>query len=226
MKTDVNKKLLKLVSTEILLQIGFEKSTEQSLNILTDIASFYLETLIKRVIPIYNKEDKRTSKYLIEQTYEEEQYQIKELSKFLEQQIAIKTQLEEKHEIECEDSLFHSLKLLPKGITLKSVFKNTKALTLEEKKNREIVEDILVDEFMSDFIEKCSKEGGERKVEDYSLDCSKIIEKESGEGLVPFERMNTKGKENIFGIKDGILAVQELFIEDFYGTETFISLPY
>ncbi|ELA42236.1 uncharacterized protein VICG_00635 [Vittaforma corneae ATCC 50505] len=146
MKTDINKKLLKLVSTEVLLQLGFERSTEQALNIITEIFSFYLESLIKKAISVQKSDGKDDSnegsantshldcRYLIEDTYHEEQYQIKELVKFMEQQIALKTQLTNRHDVECEESLFHALRLLPKGASLRSVFKNTRGATLEEKK--------------------------------------------------------------------------------------------
>lgn len=230
MKTDVNKRLLKLVSTETLLQLGFERATEHALNIITDVFAFYLESLVRKAAVLQLPQGQSTGgedeehsicKYIIEDTYEEEQYQTKELMKFMEQQAGLKAQLADKHDINCDESLFHALRLLPKGVTLRSVFKNTKTSTLEEKKSAEITEDILVDEFMEGFIQKCSCEGGARPVVTYSFDCLKIVDNPVGNALVPFDRMTKKPNEWICGYRDQILAAQEFFIEDFYGTEKY-----
>ena len=83
-----------------------------------------------------------------------------------------------------------------------------------------------MDDFMNKFIEKCTGEGSQRVVEEYSIDCFKIIENTDGNGLVPFERIDGKPKEWICGVKDRVLAEQELMIEDFYGTEVYLSLNY
>lgn len=230
MKTDVNKKLLKLISAEVLLQTGFEKSTEQALNILTEAFSYFIERTIMNIRPIQNGRDLDSPdetlkdeshgicRFLLEDTYRDEQYQIKECLKFLEQQILLKMQLAGKHNIECEESLLHSLKLLPKGITLRSVCKNTRTATLEEKKSAEITEDIQVDEYMNEFINKSSSEASRRVVEGYSFDCSKIVDYVDGNGLVPFERISSAPKDQICDFRDFFLAEQELFIEDFKNT--------
>lgn len=230
MKTDVNKKLLKLISTEVLLQAGFEKSTEQALNILTEMFSHFIERIIMNIRPIQNGRelDKQEEtlrneahgicKFLLEDIYRDEQYQIKECMKFLEQQILLKMQLTGKHNIECEESLLHSLKLLPKGITLRSISKNTRTTTLEEKKSVEITEDIQIDEYMNEFIGKSSLEASRRVVEGYSFDCSKIVEHTSGNGLVPFERVSCLPNNQICDFRDFFLAEQELFTEDFDNT--------
>ncbi|KAM0681329.1 hypothetical protein GINT2_000529 [Glugoides intestinalis] len=222
MKVDVNKKLLKLVCTEVLLQLGFERSVEQALNVLTEIFSFYLEFLIQKVVPLLGCEDSTLlCKFLIENTYEDEQYQIRELFKFMEHQISLKALLVDKHNVDCDESLFYSLKLLPKGVSFRSVFRNTKTTTLEEKKSINITEDIAVDEFMNKFVDSCSSENSKRVLGTYAFDCSKIFEDINGNGLVPFERINLKPKDSICGYRDQYLAEQELFIEDFCGTERY-----
>lgn len=225
MKTDVNKKLLRLISTEILLQLGFERSTEQALNVLTEIFSFYLESMIQKLIPVSSCEDSdKLCRFLIEDAYRESEYEAKELLKFIEQQISFKLMLVDKHNADCDESLLHALKLLPKGISMKSVFKNTKTATLEQKKSVDIIEDIVVDDFMNNFIHKSSLETSRRVVGSYSFDCSRIVEDINGNGLVPFDRINGKQKSQICGYKDVYLAEQELFIEDFYGNERYAIL--
>lgn len=222
MKVDVNKKLLKLVCTEVLLQLGFERSVEQALNVLTEVFNFYFEFLIRKVVPLLGSDDNTVlCKFLIENTYDDEQYQIRELFKFMEQQISLKALLIDKHNLECDESLFYSLKLLPKGVSLRSVFRNAKTTTLEEKKSINITEDITVDEFMNKFVESCSSESSRRVLGTYEFDCSTIVEDANGNGLVPFERINLKHKDSICGYRDQYLAEQELFIEDFYGTERY-----
>lgn len=233
MKTDVNKKLLKLISAEVLMQIGFERSTEQSLGILTEVFSHFIERIIMNIRPIQNgreldgqeemekNETHAICRFLMEDTYRDEQYQIKECMKFLEQQILLKMQLAGKHNIECEESLLHSLKLLPKGVTLRSVSKNTRTATLEEKKSAEITEDVQIDEYMNEFIGRSASEASRRVVEGYSFDCSKIVDYIDGNGLVPFERIACVPRDQICDFRDFFLAEQELFTEDFSGTHKY-----
>lgn len=224
MKTDSNKRLLKLVSAEALIQTGFENSTEQALNTISDVLNLYIETLVKKIIPLQECKDPYfLSKILIEETYANEQYQIKEMTGFLNQQIALKHQLKEQYEVEGEESLLHLLKVLPKETSLKSVFRSSKTLTVEEKKSIEIKEEIEIDEFMTDFIEKSSSEPSRKVVGVYLFDCSKIVE-DMAEGMVALGRISNKPKEQMFEYKDFHIAEQELLVEDFIGNEKFTIL--
>ena len=139
MKTDSNKRLLKLVAVESLIQNGFENTTEQALNTVSDILGLYIETLCKKLIYLQECEDPfYLSRILIEDIYEDEKYQIKELCGFLDQQISLKYQLLQQYDVDVEDSLLHFLKVLPRDTTLKSVYRNSKTFATEEKKNIEI----------------------------------------------------------------------------------------
>lgn len=224
MRPDSNKKLLELLSVEICIQVGFEKATEHSISLITDVFIFYLESLIKKIIPLKDINPEIASKFLIEDTYDHEQYQIKELTTFLLQQIAIKSQLIEKYDLDCSESLLHSLRILPAGVSLKSVFKNTKTMTLEEKKSMEVYQEIQMDKFMIDFIEKCSKEPNKRQIETYCFDCLPLVEnvnkddKEKETFLID----SLKPKSSIMGYNDEILAEQELFIEDFNESSKYV----
>lgn len=221
MKTDSNKRLLKLVAVESLIQNGFENTTEQALNTVSDLLGLYIETLCQKIIPLQDCEDPFfLSKILIEDTYDDEQYQIKEILGFLEQQIALKNQLLQQYDVEVEDSLLHFLKVLPRDTNFKSVFKNSKSLTIEEKKSVEIKDDIELDDFMASFIEKSSSEQSHRVVGSYLFDCTNIVEG-MGSGEVIISKLNSKPKDQIFEYRDIYLAEQEFLIEDFKGNEKY-----
>ncbi|OQS53717.1 hypothetical protein EHP00_737 [Ecytonucleospora hepatopenaei] len=64
MKSQLNKKLFKIAAVEILLQLGFEKCTEESLNVLSEVFSYYIDRCIgnnKEIILLSNsyKSDKK-----------------------------------------------------------------------------------------------------------------------------------------------------------------------
>lgn len=219
MKTTADRKLLKLVVTETLLQLGFERATDYALNILTEVFSFHMESFVKRAAVFQTEHNEEVCRYLIEDAYWEEQYQVKELIRFMEQQISL---LGERQ----GESPFHALKLIPKGVTsLRSVYKNSGTSALEERKSKEVTEDIHVDEYMEHFIDEGSAEEGTRQASDYSFDCSIIATDTKCNGLVPYERVNTKPKEWLCGVRDYVLADQDYFIDDFVGTEKYkISL--
>lgn len=227
MKPDSNKKILQLLSAEILLQIGFEKSTEHSLHIMTDVFVYYFESLIRKCIPFNGIEPDILLQYLIEDTYMTELYQKKELYSFLDQQISIKAQLKDKFDIECDESLLHSLRILPKGVSLKSAFKNTKTMTVEEKKSMEIYPEIQIDDFMADFIEKSSSQPSRSLPEIFKFSGLKAIEEIKPVEIddvnleVNFEIRSLEPRKTIFGVYDEILAEQDFFMEDFQETQRY-----
>lgn len=229
MKSDINKKIFRLLSTEVLLQVGFERSTEHAMNILAEILAFYLESLAKKVVPFSECSPEVANKFLVEDTYFSEQYQIRELHSFLEQQIFIKKQLKDKFDVECDESLLHSLRVLPKGVSLKSAFRNAKAMTLEEKKSMDVHQDVQLDEFMSEFVEKSGLEASRRVAGVYAFNCSKVIEGINEQGVrerkATIEDLGVAPKNRIFGYHDSVLAEQELMIEDFNGTEKYKVVP-
>lgn len=229
MKSDVNKKIFRLLSTEVLLQVGFERSTEHAMNILAEIFVFYLESLTRKVHPFSACGPEVANKFLIEDTYFSEKCQVRELQSFLEQQVFMKKQLKDKLDVECDESLLHSLRILPKGVSLKSAFRNTKTMTLEEKKSMEVHQEVQLDDFMSEFIEKSGLEGNRRAVEVYAFNCSKVVEGINEKGIreckVTFEEASTAPKDCIFGYCDSVLAEQELMIEDFNGAEKYRIVP-
>lgn len=195
------------------------------MNVLAEILAFYMEMLVKRTLPFSACHPEIANKFLMEDAYFSEKYQAKELHSFLDQQIFIKKQLKDKFDLECDESLLHSLRILPKGVSLKSAFRSTKATTLEEKKGMEIHQEIETDEFMSEFLEKSSSEASRRVVGVYAFNCSKVIEeineKGIGECKITFQETDTSPKKLIFGYCDSVLAEQELTMEDFNGIEKY-----
>jgi Histone-fold protein len=238
MKSNINRKILRLVSTEVLLQIGFEKTTEQSLNIITEVFAYYMESLIKKAAVLQGCDGRNLCKILIADTYRSEQYQLGELSQFLDQQNLIKRQLREKAEGE-EDScsLLHSLKVLPQGMSLKSTFKNTKSTTIEEKSNREIFIEIKLDDFLNQFIEESYKSENRRQLVK-KINGSKILDKivldhkkepevrldnklEDRKAARTSEVKEEIGKKMRVNYKEDIIMEQQYFVEDFSGIERY-----
>lgn len=210
MRIELNKSILQLLVAEVLLQTGFEKTTEHSLNVLTEISIFYLENLIKKIQPIKDLHSDFLIKELLT-VYSDEKYQFKELLSFFMQQ---KNLIGEKDKE--TESLLHLLKCLPNSIDSQGVIKSNKTLSLEEKRIE--VHEVKMDDFMSKFIEKCSKEPKNRTVENYKFDCLKILQNINENEIVNYKIDNISYKENIVGYKDDILAEQELFLEDYKNT--------
>ena len=214
MKSNINKRILRLASTEILIQLGFEKSTEQSLNIINEVFTYYMEALIKRMIPFEKANYDSIIKMLIDEFYGEEQFQISELSQFLELQNQIKKQLKEKSEFPEDTSLLHSLKVLPRGVNFKSTFKNTKNMAIEEKNSNEVFAEVVVDDFLNNFIEESSKENGKKIIQETISENSKNLEKIVLETKFG-DRNCGHAKELNIKPQEDIIKEQEFFIEDF-----------
>lgn len=219
MKTNSNKKVLEILVAEILLQTGFEKCTDHSIDLLTEISIFYIESLIKNTKPFMNADPLIICKFLIENAYTDEEYQIKELLHFLDQQ---KNLVGERNEADAPESLLHALNCLPNIKSIAGNVKSNKIMGLEEKRTAEVFHEVKMDDFMMKFIEKCSKAPANRVVESFGFDCLKIIKNTNDQKITDFKIDNISySKSNIFGYKDEIIAEQELFVEDFKGNNLF-----
>lgn len=178
MKSCLHKKLLKLVSAEVFLQVGFERGTEQALNLTTDLLAFYLETLVKRSSYLQSVTPRLIISHLIDMFYYNEEYQCEELYQFVEQQIQMKTIIKEYGDT--ESSLLHMLKILPEEINLKSAQRSSTNLTIEERNNPvKIVIEAPMEDFLCQFIEECSKETGNRVMTKHSFDISRVLEEQT-----------------------------------------------
>lgn len=211
-----NKKILEILVAEVLLQAGFERASGHCISTLTEILIHYIETLIKLSIPFKDVSPKIISKFLAKIMYYEEQYQQRELFEFLEQQKFLIKQIIDKTEKGDQDSLLHILRILPKGTISRGSFKNSKTLNFEDKKNFEVHQEIQLDDFMVEFIEKSASKPSQKRLNSFKFDCTHIIKEIIPEGYKEINIENiSENKLNFFGTRDEILANQELFIEDF-----------
>lgn len=211
MKSNMYKKMLRLVATEVFLQLGFERATEQSLNIGTDLLSYYLEALVKRMVPFRGAGTRTIVDMLVSDFYRNRQYEKEELLQFLEQQALVRRQSKEK--TEGDPLQLNVLKTLPQEVSFRNTFQNINMLAIEEKNRPKVTEEIIIDDFLAGFVEKCSAETVHRAVVDFSFDTSNILE-EVYSGAQPKD-------EGPFCVQPDILAIQEFFLEDFSEKEKY-----
>ncbi|KAL6121014.1 hypothetical protein NUSPORA_02143 [Nucleospora cyclopteri] len=227
MKVELNRKILRVAVVEILMQLGFEKCTEQSLNIVTEVFSYYLEALIKSIAfaNAHTIEKSEENKFesrkkdillykLLTDFYINSEYQYDELLCFASQQISIVDKIIENKSCtsDCENML-SLLKFLPRNQSLKRLYKNTKNAIFEakeEKEEKEEVGEVELDAFLKQFIDKCEmKFAGMTEIEpkEYVYDLGKALD--STEKEMDFEifdtKYNSKAKED-----------QKSFFDDFY----------
>lgn len=158
MKSSLYPKIAKLSVAEILLQVGFENTSEQALNVLGDILLYHVEWMTKRILPFTESEDEIQIKRLLLDLFSNEEYQKDELYQFIEQQNLIRKQLKEKIDGECDQNLLSLLKILPKDVSLETSFKNAKNVALEEVSiHSSVYEEVNVDSFLNAFIENAMK---------------------------------------------------------------------
>lgn len=171
MRSDTNRRIMNFAVIEILLQIGFENVTEQSLAILTDIFVFYAESLIRRILPLGSAPSSHIIRRLLEEVYSEDQYECAELRQFADQQTLSKQHIKDDEDKNAPESLLHALRILPKGAALTSKFKNTKNVLLVEGKECAQISDVVeTDEFFKHFVAGAAQQPSQRVVEEYE-DC-------------------------------------------------------
>ncbi|KCZ81419.1 hypothetical protein H312_01174 [Anncaliia algerae PRA339] len=170
MKRTIYFKIAKLAIAEILLQVGFERTNEESLNILTDVFCHFIDEKLKRIKDIqhhrYGIHRLPLPFYVMFQNVNTNSYKYKELISFLDYQIYLKNYLKEKYKVESE-SLLQSLKILPQKINFKSLkkdffFNSSKELKIELAEKQEIEIDMHIMNFLEENInntqENASKE--------------------------------------------------------------------
>lgn len=172
MKKAINFKIAKLAVIEILLQVGFERASEDSLNILTDVFCHFLEQKFRRIKEI------KEHRYGIHKlplpfhvmclginTYS---YKFKEIISFLEYQIFLKDYIKEKYKIE-EDSLLQCLRVLPQKLNFKTIKKDFFLVNQEVKIDHFEKEEIEIDKHILEFIDDNLKKSKEEN-EEFSLE--------------------------------------------------------
>lgn len=216
MKSNIHKKMLRFATAEVFLQLGFERTTEQALNIVADAVSYSLESMAQRVRPFQDCPTRASVDLLVDSFYDSEQYQKEELLQFLDQQLQIRRQLREKTE---DGLLQHALKTLPYETAHTSTLRMASAMSVEERAQPKALEEMVLDDFLAGFIDRCAQESPCRAATDYNYDTSVPIVNSAG---LDSSMTDVAGLDAIpVGRVDDILTAQELFLEDFSNKEKY-----
>lgn len=227
MKSSIYKRMLRLVSAEVFLQLGFERASEQAINLSSDLLEFYIEALVKRMVPLQACDGGAVVGHLVHGCYRTEEYQKDELMQFLDQQNLIKKQLKERSE--GESSLLHVLKVLPQEINFKSTHRNSRNLTIEERSSgpSKVAAEVFVDDCLNAFIGECSGEPSRRAVQEYAFEISRLLVEDTKGAAGDGGTGGAGADEALKGVcvpacREGdILHEQELFLEDLSGSGRF-----
>jgi len=211
MKSNMHRRLLRLVATEVFLQLGFERATEQSLNIGADLISYYLEALVKRMAPLQDAEPYTIINMVVGDFYADGEYEKEEMLQFLEQQVLIRRQSKER--VEGDPLQLHVLKAQPQEMSFRNALQNINTLAVGEKSRPKATEEVAIDSTMTAFIEKCNAETAARSVAEFNFDTTKILEEIC-------EDAQSKD-EGPFCSQFDISAIQEFALEDFSGRERY-----
>lgn len=177
MKSKIHKRLLSLAVVEILHQIGYERVTEQSLFLLTDLLAHYIESLCRAALPFQGSSSAAAIEYMVSTFYADEEYQQDELLRFAEQQSQLCALIKDQV---ASPSILHMTKVLPQEIAPRSTApKTVSSLNMEEKGSPVIpVAEATVDDFLLGFIEHCQSEPSARTVGEYSYDVSQLLDRQ------------------------------------------------
>ncbi|ORD99326.1 Y551 [Hepatospora eriocheir] len=201
MKTSFQKEIIKFAVVEILMQFGFEKVTESTLNILTDTYIHFIDSQVKSIKDLISLDylTEIESKYndfaimccydkLLSDFYCDSLYEVYELKKFIDQQTNLCKNLIEKYNYNVDEnnkSLLHILRLLPRKQSLQSLYKTLRvSVTTQEKKSDNKIkkqdETSSEDFFLDNFINECEKmyeNVPSEEIKGYMFDLSKIVER-------------------------------------------------
>ncbi|KAH9412305.1 histone-fold protein [Ordospora pajunii] len=183
MKSNMNLKILKLAVVEILAQSGFDRTTDQALNVLADVMRLYIEQLGQRMKQRHEKGVVAELMYgiIVDELYDESEYQIAEMLSFLRYQITIKNYLSDRYNVGSEESILHVLRILPKNAQLRMLMRSGGSLSEINKVERDAHEEGLsIDEFTRGFIESSLKENSKGEDEEYKFQLVSFIGEEEG----------------------------------------------
>jgi hypothetical protein len=146
------------------MQVGYEKTSDKSIAILTDACSHFIEVMCRRCGEgtrplrdiINGNQNVRGIEWLIcEFIGRSGSYQVKEAEQFLMYQINMRNHLKEKLNARNSTSFLHMLRVLPKRIDERYNPGTVFLSELKEKENREIS----VDEFCCSYAQSVKDEG-------------------------------------------------------------------
>lgn len=164
MRQRVYFKIVKLAVTETLVQVGFERSSEDALNVMADIFCFHLESNFRRMKAMqylrFGAYKVPLSLFTYAKSIHIGSYAYGETMAFLACQSALSLHLREKFKVD-GDNLLQMLKVLPPRRIKLEVFNKQHRVSLSQAKS-DVTEskDIEIDDFMTAFLEKALDEEG------------------------------------------------------------------
>lgn len=180
MKSNLNTKILKLSIAEICIQLGFDKITEQSMNLLCDVLRYYIIQLSLRLGKF---EQTNFVDIIIKNIFNDfliaDSYQEKEVIVFLKAQNSVKKYFNENSN---NKSFLHMLKILPNNQKFFSTNQNNNESHKNHFKQLNIEKNIKPyffnefrqkDETLINFVKKCKTEF-EEKFKDKAIDKIKL----------------------------------------------------
>lgn len=192
MRQQVYFKISKLAVTEILLQSGFEKSSDDALNILTDIFCYYVVRKFSKVREMqclrFGIHKIPLSFLVYAKSLEPYSYRHEEVKAFLSYQGFLSLYLKEKFKVE-GSSMLQMLRVLPQRKIVLEVFNRKYRTNLNEiKSDTTETKDVDIDDFMMSFLERSMQEGG-KEAEDYEnhAELSNDLVKVGGTALLKLE---------------------------------------
>lgn len=162
MRQQICFKIAKLAVTEILLQVGFEKSSEDALNTLTDVFCYYI---LRKFAKAKRMQQMRFGIYKIPLSFfiytkslELYSYRHEEIRAFLSYQAFLSSYLKDAFKVE-GDSMLQMLRVLPqRKMKLEAFNRKYRANLSEIKSDFTESRDVEIDDFMFSFLEKAVKE--------------------------------------------------------------------
>lgn len=225
MKSDLYKKILRLSIVEILLQLGFEKCSEESLNIFTEILEYYIE----KITDIIYKFREHSTTYdidtlneiniitlILDNAYANHQYNYNELLQFMSQQINMVSNITTDTN---GKSMLNLLKFLPKNQSLHRLYKVNKSKPIgdnNEIKESGVVGEVELDCFLKNFIKNCEikyKNTKEIVGHDYYYNLGKSTTTENCEFEQVETILNTKEDEEQKSFFNDLISAKKIVVK-------------
>ncbi|KAK6089845.1 hypothetical protein P3W45_001193 [Vairimorpha bombi] len=177
MKSNLNIKILKLCISEICIQVGFERISEQSLNILSDVLKHYISQISLKLNKAVGSNVcfENSSRFCINNFLISDSFREREISSFLKSQIALRKYLGDQG---TGKSLLHSLKILPNDQIFTGITRNNSNEIDPEPnlKTSFVTETIDKDEEFKKFLKHCNPESfRKRRIAESEFDFSNIL---------------------------------------------------
>lgn len=167
-------KIIRLAVAEILIQAGFEKSSEDAMNTLTDIFCYFAESKSKELSSMqrlrFGNYCKPITLNICLKSLDQGSYKYKEILAFLSHQLSLALYFKDKFNLE-GGNLLQVLKILPqRQLKLEIPNKQYRKNAIEIKSDMTESKDIEIDDFMLKFFDSSMKQANQDQKIDNAKD--------------------------------------------------------